>query len=179
MRRVRNIEWSGVYVTNSPSWNLNLVDVENVYMHDFEIYTDLWGILDIFKLFGNYLDKEFIGVKDFGIELPTFPLNTDAIDFVGRNGTFRRLKITNFDDVVVPKPAHRGNKYGDCTSNILVEDCEVYFSTGMAIGSVPPDTSHNCVDGVTFRNIEFHYPFKALYVKTNPIHPQNHGHESG
>ena len=135
----RNVEWSGVFVTNSPSFNINFDDAENVHMHDFEIYTDLWGILDIFNLFGNKLDREFVNVQGYHVELPTFPLNTDAIDFKGNNGTFRNLKITNFDDLVVPKPAHGGNKFGNCTRNILVEDCEVYFSTGMAIGSVPPN----------------------------------------
>jgi polygalacturonase len=175
----RNIEWSGIYVTNSPSFNIVPNDVENVYMHDFEIYTDIWGILDIFNLFGSKLDTEFVNVAGINIEFPIFPLNTDAVDFTGRNGTFRNIKITNFDDVIVPKPARKGNKYGDCTSDVLVENCEVYFSTGMAIGSVPPNPNHNCINGVTYRNIEFHYPFKAIYIKTNPIHEKFHGNESG
>lgn len=179
IRTSRNIEWSGIYVTNSPSFNIVPDDVENVYMHDFEIYTNLWGILDIFKLFGSQLDSELVNVGGINIELPIFPLNTDAIDFTGRNGTFRNIKITNFDDVVVPKPARKGNKYGDCTTDVLVEDCEVYFSTGMAIGSVPPHRNHNCINGVIYRNITFHYPFKAIYVKTNPVHESNHGNESG
>ena len=174
----RNIEWSGIFVTNSPSFNIVPHDVENVYMHDFEIYTDLWGILDLFKLFGHRLSTEKVEVAGIGIELPIFPLNTDAIDFTGRNGTFRNLKITNFDDVVVPKPGNKDRKYAKCTTDILVENCEVYFSTGMAIGSLPPSEKHNCVRNVTFRNIEFHYPFKALYLKTNPIHPGAHN-ESG
>ena len=38
----------------------------------------------------------------------------------------------------------------------------------MTIGSVPPNKNHNCVRRVSFRNINFEYPFKAIYVKTNP-----------
>lgn len=177
--RSRNIEWSGVYVTNSPSYYIFNKDVENVYMHDFEIYTDLWGILDLFKLFGDKLDTELVNVEGFEIKIPMFPLNTDAFDFEGRNGTFRNLKITNFDDVIVPKPSRKGNKYSECTSDVLVENVEVYFSTGMAIGTVAPHPQHNCINGVTYRNIEFHYPFKAIYVKTNPANPKNGDNQSG
>jgi hypothetical protein len=38
----------------------------------------------------------------------------------------------------------------------------------MTIGSVPPNAKHNCVRRVNFRNINFEFPFKAIYVKTNP-----------
>lgn len=38
----------------------------------------------------------------------------------------------------------------------------------MTIGSVPPRDTHSCVRRVTFRNINFEYPLKAIYVKTNP-----------
>ena len=103
-----------------------------------------------------------------GIPLPTFPLNTDGIDFHGRNGTFRRLKITNFDDTVVPKPGHRGDKFSNCTEDIWVEDCDVKYGVGMTIGSVPPRNTHACVNNVTFKNIRFEDPIKAIYVKTNP-----------
>lgn len=38
----------------------------------------------------------------------------------------------------------------------------------MTIGSVPPNNDHACVRDVTFRNISFDTPIKAIYVKTNP-----------
>ena len=38
----------------------------------------------------------------------------------------------------------------------------------MTIGSVPPHKDHHCVRRVTFRDINFEYPMKAIYVKTNP-----------
>ena len=52
--------------------------------------------------------KQMVNVfgVESGIMLPTFPLNTDGIDLTGKNMTFRRIKITNFDDTIVPKPAH-------------------------------------------------------------------------
>jgi polygalacturonase len=55
-----------------------------------------------------------------------------------------------------------------CSQDILVENSNVKFGVGMTIGSVPPNSNHNCVRRVTFRNINFEYPFKAIYVKTNP-----------
>lgn len=38
----------------------------------------------------------------------------------------------------------------------------------MTIGSVPPNINTACVKDVTFRNITFDNPIKAIYVKTNP-----------
>lgn len=38
----------------------------------------------------------------------------------------------------------------------------------MTIGSVPPNTNTACVKDVTFKNIDFDTPIKAVYVKTNP-----------
>jgi len=42
------------------------------------------------------------------------------------------------------------------------------MGVGMTIGSVPPSSNHACVRRVTFNNINFEYPLKAIYVKTNP-----------
>lgn len=43
-----------------------------------------------------------------------FPLNTDGIDANGKNITFRRVKVTNFDDAIVAKPANSAKKH-NCT----------------------------------------------------------------
>ncbi len=51
---------------------------------------------------------------------------------------------------------------------MLIENVVVYQSTGMAIGSVAPHELHSCVRNITFRNITFIDPIKAVYVKTNP-----------
>lgn len=42
------------------------------------------------------------------------------------------------------------------------------MGVGMTIGSVPPNANHACIRNVTFRNINFYFPFKAVYVKSNP-----------
>ena len=38
----------------------------------------------------------------------------------------------------------------------------------MTIGSVPPDPNNACIRNVTFRNIRFENPLKAIYIKPNP-----------
>lgn len=53
-----------------------------------------------------------------------------------------------------------------CSENIHAENITVKFSIGMAIGSVPPHSDYNCVNNVTFKNIDFDFPLKAIYVKT-------------
>jgi polygalacturonase len=104
--------------------------------------------------------------------MPTMPLNTDGIDPYGSNITIRRVNFTNFDDAVAVKPMHGGDDYkvgkDGCSQDILVEDCNVKFGVGMSIGSVPPHNKHSCVRRVTFRNINFEYPLKAIYIKSNP-----------
>jgi len=99
---------------------------------------------------------------DFDLNIPTFPLNTDGIDPAGSNIVIRNVKITNFDDAVAVKPANQDFQTCKCSENILVENCTVVYGVGMTIGSVPPNTSHNCVRNVTFRNISFTRPFKAI-----------------
>jgi polygalacturonase len=138
-------------------------------MHDFEIYVDIVGQLELQRLFASRTLTNMLSFSD-GINLPIFPLNTDGIDPTGYNMTFRNIKITNFDDAIVAKPGNKGpdHKFGDCTQDILIEDCEITFGVGMSIGSVSPNTNHACVRNITVRNIKFNYPLKAIYIKTNP-----------
>lgn len=100
--------------------------------------------------------------------IPTFPLNTDGIDPSGRNVTIERVSITNFDDAVAVKPTSGSDFSGNCTQDIYVRDCVVTFGVGMSIGSVPPHEDVSCIRNVTFDNIVFHNPIKALYIKSNP-----------
>jgi len=55
-----------------------------------------------------------------------------------------------------------------CSQDILVENLNVKFGVGASIGSVSPSLDHSCVRRVTFRDIKFEYPLKAIYIKTNP-----------
>ena len=104
--------------------------------------------------------------------MPTMPLNTDGIDPSGSNVTIRNVNITNFDDAVAVKPSHGGFKVAKngCSEDMLIENVNVKFGVGMTIGSVPPNVQHNCVKNITFRNINFEYPLKAIYIKSNPSH---------
>jgi len=124
-----------------------------------EIFVDVWKQQRLLQFFGAW---------DYSINYPTFPLNTDGIDPSGSNVHIHHVKITNFDDAVAVKPAHSNNQIAKCAEQILVEDLTVVFGIGMTIGSVPPNKNHACVRNVTFRNIDFHYPIKSIYVKTNP-----------
>lgn len=143
-------------------------------MHDMEIFVDIMGQLEISKLFSKYIGWEaevidLIPGLDLKLELPTFPLNTDGFDIWGRNMTFRRIKITNFDDAIVPKPTYSspGNLF-NCTEDIYSEDIETWYTVGMTIGSVPPHGGENCVRNVVFKNVHMHKPLKGIYVKSNP-----------
>ena len=134
--------------------------MDGVYFHDFEIYVDIWGQLEINKFFDHTLGR-------FG-KIPTFPLNTDGIDPSGKNILIERVKITNFDDAVAVKPMDKNGKIATCSENVMVMDLEVWYGVGMTIGTVPARTAFTCVNQVTFKNVTFHHPLKAIYIKQNP-----------
>ena len=140
-------------------------DVDGLYIHDLEIWTDYKGQLELGRLF---LGDE--GYKtDDGLTLPTFPLNTDGVDPSGKNILIERLNITNFDDAIVIKPMDRKDyTYTPCSQNITVRDCNIWYGVGLAIGSVSPKDSYSCIRNVTFSNHRFYHPIKAIYVKVNP-----------
>ena len=128
----------------------------------------------------QYLDEMPEAVKD-GVRSylgaapvfswPTFPLNTDGIDIGGSNVLIENNKIKNYDDSVVPKPSHGKNDYlvkDRCTQDFLVRNITVMFGVGMSIGSVYSDYDNECVRDITFMDVDFEYPLKAVYVKTNP-----------
>mmetsp|Transcript_6990 Transcript_6990/g.12839 ORF Transcript_6990/g.12839 Transcript_6990/m.12839 type:complete len:441 (-) Transcript_6990:29-1351(-) len=142
----------GVTFKNSPKYHIDLKDMLRCTVQDLTVHVDITD------------DKE-----DFLKWLPTFPLNTDGIDIAGRDIYFRNLTIICFDDAVAVKPMHVGSGlYSNCTENLLVEDSYVKYGVGMSIGSVPPNDNLNCIRNVTFNNIKFDYPLKAIYIKPNP-----------
>lgn len=67
-----------------------------------------------------------------------FPLNTDGIDPQGRNFHIYNITCQNYDDVVVPKPAHGNSLYANCTENMLIENITIRLGVGLSVGSVPP-----------------------------------------
>mmetsp|Transcript_14923 Transcript_14923/g.18765 ORF Transcript_14923/g.18765 Transcript_14923/m.18765 type:complete len:157 (+) Transcript_14923:625-1095(+) len=100
--------------------------------------------------------------------LPTYALNTDGLDPRGKNFIVERLNITNYDDAVAIKNMKVDGTYAQCSENIIVRDCNVWFGVGMTIGSIIPSDRYSCVRNVTFSNHTFYHPFKAVYVKNNP-----------
>lgn len=171
-----------------------LEDIDSVYVHDLEIRTDIlrqigWlseaeklhtfedkfndfvyqFMLYFFHDYKDIVDFLFSGHTDWS-SWPTMPLNTDGIDPSGSNVTIRNVKITNWDDAVAVKPGHSDNKVAKdgCAQDILVENMTVVFGVGATIGSVPPSSHHACIRRVHFKDVDFSYPMKAIYVKTNP-----------
>ena len=103
-----------------------------------------------------------------GVWIPTFPLNTDGIDPTATDVLIENVTITNFDDAVAVKPGQKDNKISKCAENMLVRNLTVNYGIGLTIGSVPPSDNYHCVRNITFSNIVFNHPIKAIYVKTNP-----------
>ena len=142
-------EFTGIKLKNSPHAHLDIRDCINVWVHDFEIEVDPWG-------------------KLFGIRLPWFGFNTDGVDIAATNALVERLNITCHDDAVVVKNGWSTETYNQCSRNLTIRDINTKFTTGMAIGSIPPTREYSCVDDVTFQNVKMHTPFKGIYVKTDP-----------
>ena len=122
---------------------------------------------DAYHMSSTDKDMNDLG-KMNGMTLPMFPFNTDGIDIHATNVLIERLNITNYDDAVAVKPCTKNYKLCSCTENVLVQDCNMWASVGMSIGSVTPSDEYACVRNVTFINHRFHHPAKAVYIKTNP-----------
>jgi polygalacturonase len=141
----------GITLKNGPKYHFSLMDMLNCTVRDVNIIVDV-------------TDQ-----RDFLSWVPTFPLNTDGIDISGRDIYFTNLYIQNFDDAIAVKPSHMNQYiYCNCTENLLIENSNVKYGVGMSIGSVPPNDNIACIRNVTFRNIQFHLPLKAIYIKPNP-----------
>lgn len=79
---------------NSPNYHIKLDQTVDTVIYNINIRVNTTAQLGILKR--NYL----IGI------VPMFPLNTDGIDPQGRNFHIFNITCQNYDDVVVPKPAH-------------------------------------------------------------------------
>lgn len=173
---------------------MNLVDIDSLHVHDMEIFVDIlrqrssvskgheggrsieeqiWDFARALLQRGlgkyQHVFSTMVGDRT-ELSWPTMPLNTDGIDPYGSNVLIENVNITNYDDAVAVKPSHNNNKVarGGCSQNILVRNANVNFGVGMTIGSVPPSDNYACVRNVTFQKVNFEYPLKAIYVKTNP-----------
>ena len=99
IERGQNVEFSGIKWQNAPNYHLFIRDIDSFYLHDFEIYVDVFEQKKLAQKHGFY---------DYKLNIPTFPLNTDGIDPFGTNIIIRRVNITNFDDAVAVKPSNNG-----------------------------------------------------------------------
>ena len=135
MRKSNNIEVTGVRWINSPFFHMHIQDFENGYFHDFEIWVDAKGQLELDRLL---LGEQSTNLAFPHLTLPTYPLNTDGIDPAGRNILIERVNITSYDDAVALKGSKNNWTYSKCTENVIVRDCNVWFSTGMTVGSIIP-----------------------------------------
>ena len=69
-----------------------------------------------------------------------YALNTDGLDPNGSNILIERLNITSYDDAIAIKGIVAGKyEMTNCTENVMIRDINVYFSTGLTIGSVIPN----------------------------------------
>ena len=150
-RESRDLTVEGLYLYSSPKYSINFVDCADVVIHDVTIYIN--------STLARGRDKH---------NSVTYALNTDGIDLAVTNAHIYNNKITNYDDGIVAKPCKSTGKYCQCSGNILAENNEITYSTGLTIGSVPPNENVNCVRNVTFRNNIMHRPLKAIYIKPNP-----------
>lgn len=122
----RNLVFHDLRLKNSPNYHMILDQTIDTVIYNIDIRVNTTAQLDILKR--NYL----IGT------IPMFPLNTDGIDPMGRNFHIYNITCQNYDDVVVPKPAHRGYPLAECTENFLIENITVRLGVGLTIGTVPP-----------------------------------------
>jgi len=159
MERVEGIVIDNLYFTNSPNFHLRLHDIKDLHVKNITIYVDTESQHAMLQKSGNWHEERGV---------PTFPLNTDGIDPSGINILIEDVNIENYDDAVAVKPCSGECTFSTCTENVLVRNSQVTLGVGMTIGSVPPKSTVNCVRNVTFDNIVFTKPIKALYVKTNP-----------
>jgi polygalacturonase len=141
---------AGLRFHDSPRFSINLKDCRDAVIRDATIFVD-----SAVTRLGNSSSK-------------VYPLNTDGIDIAAVNVTVFNVNITNYDDAIVVKPCRHTFTYCHCSGDVLAYNNTVTYSTGLAIGSVPPHEDHNCVRNVTFRDSRLRFPLKAIYVKTNP-----------
>ena len=148
-----DVEVENLTMLNSPRFHLVAHHIKNFLVRNVIIWVDVTAQQQLLN-----------SSHSSSWKIPMFPFNTDGIDPSGQNILIQNITVENYDDAVAVKP---GNLEDGCTENVTVENANITHSVGMSIGSVPPNLKVNCIRNVTFRNIVFSYPFKAIYVKTN------------
>lgn len=147
----RGVTVTNLYLYSSPKYSINFGDCADVVVHDVTIY----------------VNSSLVRGRDKHSSV-TYALNTDGIDIAATNVKIYNNNITNYDDGIVAKPCRSTGLYCQCSGNMDIFNNTITYSTGLTIGSVPPNANINCVRNVTFRNNTMHRPLKAIYIKSNP-----------
>ena len=164
-----DVEIHDLHFRNSPNFHCRIYDVHRLHIRNISIHVDVTAQQSMLQRFGHWLDLDrntTAGGLPTGI--PTFPLNTDGIDVNGYDVVIEDSTIENFDDAVVVKPSDNTSYWAPCSHSIVVRNCNVTYGVGMSIGSIGPSLTAPCIRNVTFENIRFANPLKAVYIKTNP-----------
>lgn len=168
----KDIVINNIYFKDSPKFTLTFKNCANLKIYNNEIYINSTITRILLDEFQELNKDNFFSATSSNIfsELPsvTYPLNTDGIDLAVTNAEIYNNKITNYDDGIVVKPCRGNWSNCQCSSNINVHNNEITYSTGLSVGSVPPNPDFNCVKNVTFSYNKLNKPFKAIYIKTNP-----------
>ena len=158
MENIEDCLMEGFTAIDSPHFNFHMTDMLNLEIRYINIETNWRKQVELSKKYGKF---------DFDLNIPMFPFNTDGFDPAGRNIYIHDCEIENWDDAVAVKPSS-GKDRITCSENVLVENVKVKYGVGASIGSVSANSAHNCVNNVTFRNMDFEEPMKAIYIKPNP-----------
>lgn len=163
--RCQNVIFEDWTLRNAPSYHALLDDMLDLLVQRVTVHVDdlVLGQLKMLTEEGD----EHSALLPAGIP-KIWALNTDGIDIAGQRIHVRNCTIQNFDDSVCIKPLNQNSKLSTCSSDILVEDIRITYGVGASVGSVRPNTAVNCIRNVTFRDIMFDKPLKAIYIKPNP-----------
>uniref|UniRef100_A0A914C3R8 Uncharacterized protein n=1 Tax=Acrobeloides nanus TaxID=290746 RepID=A0A914C3R8_9BILA len=157
MVRSKDVEIHNIHVRNSPCFHLNFYDMLNLHIHDLDIYVD-------------FSSQQAMAEKRVWNWTGDFPANTDGIDLSGKNILVENVIIEVGDDGIAIKPANSRNMYSNCSQDMLIRNITTVYSLGMAVGSIGPDVSVNCIRNITFENIYHTYgSYRGFYIKTSNV----------
>lgn len=158
MESCLHTRFEGWTMRNSPQYHVFWEDMLYGLIEGVQIQVDVTAQASLLRSFG------LLGERG----LPMFPLNTDGIDIAGSDVIVRNCRVDNYDDSLCAKPMSRSGNLTKCTERLLFENHYITHGVGASVGSVTPHRDVSCIRNVTFRNIEFKSPIKAIYVKPNP-----------
>jgi polygalacturonase len=146
---------------NSPRFHILTSNIDGLEVDGIDIHVDTDAQHALINKYAPVTNKIINAIFK---HIPLFPLNTDGIDPSGVNVTIRNSSITNFDDAVAVKPASGRDAQGNriCAENMFIQNVKVKYSVGMSIGSITAHPFSECIRNITFKDISFERPLKAI-----------------